>query len=259
MSSAERSSQGGVPSWLVRLEGVSKTYGEDGGDVHPVLANVSFQIERNAVTAILGRTGCGKSTLLHLIAGLLTPDGGFIEYAPQIEPRKVGILLQDSILLPWRTVQDNILLGCELDGQGAHPIRVGELLKVAGLENALHLFPYQLSGGMRRKTAIVRTLLTNPKLLLLDEPFNGIDVIAKQRIATDLIEWVEEGIRAIILVTHDLTDALKIANRILVLGGGPGEIVEDVWETSLLETGSVDRDRNSSVDRLLRALARAEG
>jgi NitT/TauT family transport system ATP-binding protein len=258
MSSPEPPPQVGVSPWLVRLDDVSKAYGEDGEAVQSVLADVSFHIERNGITAILGQTGCGKSTLLHLIAGLISQDGGSIDYNPQINLKEIGIVLQDSILLPWRTVEDNIILGRELRGEEANLIPLDGLLEVAGLRDALRLFPYQLSGGMRRKTVIVRTLLTDPVLLLLDEPFNGIDALAKQRIADHLVRWVKEGSRAIVLVTHDLVDAVKIASRVLVLGGRPARIVEDVRDALVLSGRPSDCGETSSTDRLLRALARTE-
>jgi NitT/TauT family transport system ATP-binding protein len=193
------------------------------------LANVSLRIEPGEFVAIVGSSGCGKSTLLSLISGLLRPSSGTIT----IEGRRVtapsprvGYMFQRDTLLEWRTVLQNVLLGPELLGLGkaASRQRAEQLLTAYGLGEFLHSLPGQLSGGMRQRAALARTLCTDPDILLLDEPFSALDFQTRLALSDEISEILRAAKKTVILVTHDIGEAVSTAGRVVVMSRRPGRI-----------------------------------
>ena len=217
----------------IRLDAVSRHFTID-GRVLPVLERVSFEVPAGGVVAIVGPNGSGKSTLLRLISGLLVPDeGGAISIggAPVVsaDPR-VGLVFQEPRLLPWRRAIDNVAFPLELAGVGrqARHARAQELLSLVGLEGFERALPHQLSGGMRQRLAIARALALEPAVLLLDEPFSALDSLTRERFNAELLElWARTG-KTIVLVTHSISEAIFLADTVIVLSPRPGRVVAQV-------------------------------
>lgn len=220
-----------VESIALDVEGVSHRYDVDGKDLQ-VLDNVSLTIAPGEFVALLGPSGCGKSTLLRLAAGLETATVGKVleDGRPITAPNPDRILVfQDATLFPWRTVRDNIAIGLEarrlLDTKG---YRIDEVLKLVKLEGFADFYPHQLSGGMAQRAALARALVNDPKLLLLDEPFGKLDSLTRLRMQNELLDlWKSAGFTAL-LVTHDVEEALLLADRVIVLSDRPASIVAEI-------------------------------
>lgn len=188
----------------------------------PVLRDVGFGIRRGEFVTLLGPSGCGKSTLLRLIAGLLEPTSGTIAVdgeRPAVARKskcKVGIVFQDPVLLPWRSVERNLRLPSELSGDSMTP--VDELLKLVGLDPSdAKKRPAQLSGGMRMRVSLARALVTKPELFLLDEPFAALDDILRQQLNEELLRIREQQNCTTVFVTHNVSEAVFLSQRILIL------------------------------------------
>lgn len=193
------------------------------------LSNISLEVSRGEFVAIVGSSGCGKSTLLSLISGLIKPSRGDI----YLEGRKVsapspraGYMFQKDTLLEWRTVLDNVLIGAELLGldRRAARQRAEDLLKRYGLGEFMHSLPHQLSGGMRQRAALARTLCPDPDLLLLDEPFSALDYQTRLALSDEIAAILRNEQKTIILVTHDIGEAISMADRVIVMSRRPGRI-----------------------------------
>lgn len=204
----------------LRLERVRRVF-----DELVVIKDLSLEIAAGEFLAILGPSGCGKSTLLRMIAGLVAPDGGTLESTPADSGRHTAYVFQDAHLLPWRTVLENAALPLELMGvdRDERVARARAALAEVGLGEAEARYPAQLSGGMRMRVSLARALVTQPRLLLLDEPFAALDEITRFRLDVRLRElWLERGM-TVIFVTHSITEAAFLADRAVVLtrrGGG---------------------------------------
>ena len=216
----------------INLAEVSKAYGR-GRNAVPAVEYVNLDIRHNEFVSLLGPSGCGKSTLMLMIAGLVKPSSGTIS----IEGRKVegpqrtnGIVFQDPVLLPWRTVLDNVLLPIELMGENVAAYRnhAFELLEIAEIADFTDRLPHELSGGMRQRAGICRALIQHPTLLLMDEPFSALDAMMRVELQDLLLQlWRELGL-TILFVTHDLDEALYLAQRVLVLSASPGTVADVV-------------------------------
>jgi NitT/TauT family transport system ATP-binding protein len=222
----------------VTIADVSKHFLKPNGEVYPALGPVSFDAAAGSFTAIVGPSGCGKSTLLQMVAGLSRPTAGevLIDGRPVrgINPT-VGFLFQDDALLPWRSVEENVGLGLRLRGAGKRETRerVGEWLQRVGLDGFGHHFPSQLSGGMRKRAAIAQTLIYEPSIILMDEPFAHLDAQARHIMQIDLLELCAGGGRTILFVTHDLDEAIAMADRVIVLTAGPHSRIRAVEEVGI--------------------------
>jgi NitT/TauT family transport system ATP-binding protein len=196
------------------------------------LAGISLQIRPGEFVAVIGQSGCGKSTLLSLIAGILPPTSGtvFVDGIAVSRPsRKVGYMLQQDYLFEWRTILENTLLGAEIQGEDMRKARTraSQLLTRYGLGKFLDYLPRQLSGGMRQRVALARTLCTNPDIVLLDEPFSALDSQTRIALADEIAEALRlEGTTAI-LVTHDIAEAISMADRVVVMSRRPGRFKSD--------------------------------
>lgn len=211
---------------VLSLSHVSYTYHTDTGETK-ALVDVSFNVEKGEFIAIVGPSGCGKSTLLHLIAGLLPASSGEIRINRNSDNNNsVGYMLQKDHLLEHRSILKNITLGLEIQKKDTpeNRERIMELLKLYGLYDFKDVKPSQLSGGMRQRAALIRTLALSPELLLLDEPFSALDYQTRLKVSDDIGCIIKENKITAILVTHDLSEAISVADRVLILSKRPGRI-----------------------------------
>ncbi|MDR6226449.1 ABC transporter ATP-binding protein [Desmospora profundinema] len=221
-----------MESPVIEVNEVTKHYWNMEEEVR-ALSPISFSIQSSEFVSLVGPSGCGKSTILSLVAGLLPPTSGevtlFGKKVTYPSPR-VGYMLQRDCLLDWRTVKDNINLGLELSGTLNHQTEshARHLLNELGLGHTLHQYPAQLSGGMRQRVALVRTLALQPDILLLDEPFSALDIQNKLHLEDLLVQALKGRGMTTLLVTHDLEEALALSTRILVLTGSPGRLKRTV-------------------------------
>ncbi|MFV9511091.1 ABC transporter ATP-binding protein [Tepidibacillus sp. LV47] len=212
----------------ITLEKVSKNYHTKTEEIVAV-KDISFTVNTGEFVSLVGPSGCGKSTILSMIAGLFPPSEGIIMIDDQIvegPSRKIGYMLQQDYLLKWRTIEDNIFLGLEIQGRldsitKKHALY---LLDEMGLSEYAKTYPNQLSGGMRQRVALVRTLATNPDILLLDEPFSALDYQTKLKLEDLVAKTIKKHQKTAILVTHDLGEAIAMSDRVIILGKNPGYI-----------------------------------
>ena len=213
---------------FLSVQGVSKRF-DTGDRAVSAIEDVSFDVPRGAFVSILGPSGCGKSTLFNIIAGLLSPSGGdvLLEGASIVDRAgQVGYMLQKDLLLPWRSIEDNITLGQTLRGVKRSCARAcaAPLIDRCGLRGFEKKKPHQLSGGMRQRAALLRTLLTGKEVLLLDEPFGALDAITRLQLQMTLIDFWQDMRKTILFVTHDVEEALLLSDEILVLTERPGRL-----------------------------------
>ena len=197
------------------------------------VSNVNISIRSGEVVSIIGPSGCGKSTLLNMGAGLYLPSAGEVYIGGELvtKPvRKVAFMLQKDLLMPWRTIRDNVALGLEIDGvEPAERRRVAdELLAKCHLKGFENHYPYQLSGGMRQRAALARTLAVDPQVLLLDEPFSALDAQTKMILQQDLAKMLYEKRKTALFITHDLIEGIALSDRLLVMSERPGTIIEEI-------------------------------
>ncbi len=211
---------------MLRIEKVGKQFGN--GFV--ALEDVNFQVAEGEIVGLVGTSGCGKSTLLRIIAGLDLPTSGHVSINNEqiVEPHpEIGIIFQEPRLMPWLTVQENVQFGLEGISKAEKKRLTDLILNRVGLTKFIHALPRQLSGGMAQRVAIARALVTNPSILLLDEPFSALDAFLRMKLQDHLLHIWEYGRPTMVLVTHDIEEALVLSNRVIVLRGNPGRIHQD--------------------------------
>lgn len=232
-----RSDVASVSDTIVSYRNVRKEYSD--GDV-VALNDIEFDIQEEQFVSFVGPSGCGKTTLLHLTAGILEPTTGEVTVdgvdvqSPDHEKHKLGLVFQQPILLEWRTVLKNVMLPVEillendaLSGEeSAYRDRAMDLLDLVGLEGFEEAYPQELSGGMQQRAAICRSLVYDPPVLLMDEPFGALDAFTREKLNEELLKiWDETG-KTILFVTHDLEEAVFLSDKVVVLSARPGEILE---------------------------------
>lgn len=207
---------------LLEIINLNKNYHTKSGEIKAI-DNISFDIYEEEFLCIIGSSGCGKSTLLNILANLDTASSGKILKKKEI---KIGYMLQEDALFPWLTILDNALLGLKI----RHELTddnikyTKELLKKYGLGDFLGKYPSQLSGGMRQRVALIRTLATKPDILFLDEPFSALDYVSRLSVSEDVFSIIKSEKKTVVMITHDIAEALSLANRIIVLSKRPASI-----------------------------------
>lgn len=220
----------GVP---ISIRGVSKIFGEDGDKPFRALNPVDIDIPAGQFISVVGASGCGKSTLMLMVAGLLKRSSGQIacDGKPVDKPiTNVGIAFQDHLLLEFRTAFDNVMLHSDIRGIDRETIasRARELFAQLRLEHAMHKYPRQLSGGMRQRVSLIRTLVHDPDIILMDEPFGALDALTRLQVRTDLEQlWLKRR-PTVIFITHSVEEAVGLSDRIIVMSPSPGEVVDDI-------------------------------
>lgn len=217
---------------LLEIKDVNMNYHTKNG-VTEAIKNINFNIEEGDFVSIVGPSGCGKSTLLNIISGLLEPSSGEVVYNdPDVKNNldKMGYMFQKDYLFPWLTVRENVLLGLKIKGflTVDNIERADNLLKNYDLEKFKYHKPTQLSGGMRQRVALIRTLALNPRVLLLDEPFSALDYQTRQKLTDDVYEIIKREGKTAIMVTHDIGEAIIMSKRVIVLTKRPATIKDDM-------------------------------
>lgn len=197
------------------------------------LTKISFPIKEGEFIAIVGPSGCGKSTLLHIIAGLLSPENGSITFYGNLNPDhkiNIGYMLQKDELLEWRSIYSNVILGLEIQHKLNTYTKANalQMLETYGLKQFAYARPSELSGGMRQRAALIRTLVLDPDILLLDEPFSALDYQTRLNVCDDIGRIIRSEKKTAILVTHDLSEAVSLADRIIILTRRPATIHQTV-------------------------------
>ncbi|MEX2540748.1 MAG: ABC transporter ATP-binding protein [Trueperaceae bacterium] len=213
---------------MLRVSGLTLGYGGE-----PVLAGVDLSVATGEFASLVGPSGSGKSSVLRAITNLQKPEAGDIDLG--IDSEHLGILFQDDALLPWRTVLQNVALGLLIRGTGkaAANERADTWLQRLGLEGLSDRFPRQLSGGQRKRVALAQVLALQPRLLLMDEPFASLDAIVRRRITEDLLRWVERERLTVLMVTHDLEEALSLSDTVHLLSRGPRAHVRESYQVPI--------------------------
>lgn len=217
---------------ILKVEKLSAVFENNNGGLK-TLEDISFSIQESEFVCLLGPSGSGKTTLLRILAGLLSPTEGsvYLDDEEITEPRPgVGIVFQQANLMPWRTVYENIILPLEVkeNFKGNDFQLVHDLIKLVGLEGFEEMLPRDLSGGMAQRVAIARSLINDPDILILDEPFGALDAITREKMGEELLRIWNTNHKTVLMVTHDVSEALYLADRVLVLTDRPAKINLDL-------------------------------
>ncbi len=228
MANSDIQDNAAAQSAIMELKQIRQVYFSDAGEVEAI-RDVSLSIQPGEFVSIVGQSGCGKSTLLSVIAGLITPTAGqvMIKGVPVTGTScQTGYMLQHDTLFEWRTILDNVMLGPEIQGLDMQEagIRANDLLDQYGLAAFKDKFPQELSGGMRQRAALARTMCTQPKILLLDEPFSALDYQTRLAMSDEIGLILKKEGSTVIMVTHDISEAISMSDRIVVLSARPGRI-----------------------------------
>ena len=229
----------------IHIEGLHKTYASSRGRV-TALENVDLSIKQNEFVTLVGPSGCGKSTLLKLIGALIRPSRGKLLFdgAPLLRPtHDVGIVFQEAVLLQWRTVLDNVLLPTEILGldKAKSRARAMDLINLVGLGGFERRFPRELSGGMQQRVSLCRALIHDPSVLLMDEPFAALDAMTREELGFELMRIWDTHKKTVIFVTHNITEAILLADRVVAMTPRPGRIAR-VLEIDLARPRTIDME-----------------
>lgn len=244
---------------ILHMQEVDKTF--NGGVV--ALRRLSLDVNEGDFISLLGPSGCGKSTALRLIAGLMPPTLGRIEWEGGQSADDLGVVFQEPTLMPWATVEKNVYLPFRMRGQRFNDVKdhLHETLALVGLEAFAKSYPRELSGGMKMRVSIARALATNPRLILMDEPFAALDEMTRQKLNDDLLALKAKTGATVVFVTHSVFESVFLSDRILVMAARPGRIIEEItvdapyprgleWRTST-RYGEVARQTSDSLNSAL--------
>ena len=222
---------GGEP--FIRLEGVRKVFRVRRQEILAV-SDATFDVNEGELVSVVGPSGCGKTTLLKIIAGLYPHDGGTLRIGSAdsgFDPaRDIGMVFQQPLLLKWRRVLENVLLPAEILGlpMGEARERAQDLIEMVGLAGHEQKYPYELSGGMQQRAAIARSLVHDPRLILMDEPFGALDALTRERMNLELLRIWEQSRKTILFVTHGIAEAVFLGTRVVVLTAGPARMADRI-------------------------------
>jgi ABC-type nitrate/sulfonate/bicarbonate transport system ATPase subunit len=214
----------------LEIDALSVAFRTDGGGTFEAIRHLRLAVGDGEFVSILGRSGCGKSTLFNAVAGLIEPSAGTVRCDGKVingQPGHAGYMMQRDHLFPWRTVRDNVVLGLDVTGEDKRDSRkrAAALFPRFGLAGFENYYPTALSGGMRQRAALMRTMLLERDLLLLDEPFGALDAITRAEMQAWLLEIWEEFRRTVLFITHDVEEAVFLSDRVVVMGGPPGLVL----------------------------------
>jgi len=225
----------------ILFDSVNKAYGEGDSKV-TACKNLDFSIGSEEFVSVVGPSGCGKSTLLHMTSSLLEPSEGNV-YINGIDARSskfersdIGLVFQEPVLLDWRTVKQNIMLPVKILGKNGnldhnetfYQERAQELIEKVGLTEFTDSYPKELSGGMQQRVAICRSLIYNPSILLMDEPFGALDAFTRNKLNSEILDIWKETNKSVLFVTHNLEEAVFLSDRVIVLSSRPGQVIDDI-------------------------------
>ena len=214
---------------FIELRDIGKTFETKSGDVEAI-GQINLSVRQNQFIAIVGPSGCGKSTLLKIVAGLVAPSSGLVRIYDDNERPLLGMVFQHPALLPWRTVLANILLPTEIVGQPREEAaeRARGLLQLVRLADFASKYPSELSGGMQMRAALCRALICEPSLLLMDEPFGALDAMTREDLSLELLRIWQRKPKTVLFVTHSISEAILLADQVVVISSRPGHVVETV-------------------------------
>ena len=233
---------------LLKISDISMNYHSVKGET-PALKNINFEVQDGEFISISGPSGCGKSTLLNIMSGLLEPSKGNVLYKGEDIKRnldKIGYMFQKDHLFEWYTVWENVILGLKIKKQltNESKARVNELLDAYGLLRFKNHYPSELSGGMRQRVALIRTLALNPEILFLDEPFSALDYQSRLLVCDDVYKIIKTEKKTAIMVTHDIAEAISLSDRIIVLSKRPCS-VKNIYEIKLTNKSDPIKNRQA--------------
>ncbi|WP_259444721.1 ABC transporter ATP-binding protein [Neotabrizicola shimadae] len=248
---------------ILQMQEVGKSFN---GKV-AALRGMSLSVNEGDFISLLGPSGCGKSTALRLIAGLMRPTSGRITWEGGQSPDDLGVVFQEPTLMPWATVMDNVFLPFRLRGQSLASVRarIDEVLHLVGLDRFAGAYPRELSGGMKMRVSIARALVTNPRLILMDEPFAALDEITRQKLNNDLLGLKAATGCTVIFVTHSVFESVFLSDRILVMAPRPGRVVSEFTvdtpyprDTSFRTSAEYGAIARATSDALMAAMGNTE-
>lgn len=227
---------------ILKVKNLSKKYHTKSGEIK-ALDNISFEVEKEEFLCIVGSSGCGKSTLLNILAGLEAKTDGYII---KKEGLKIGYMLQEDALFPWLNILDNACLGLEIQHlKTKENIKyVENLLDKYGLKDFKNKYPRELSGGMRQRVALIRTLALKPDILMLDEPFSALDYVSRLSVSEDVANIIKKEKKTVIMITHDIAEAVSLADRVMVLSKRPAKI-KNIYTINLSNKGTPMENRKA--------------
>jgi NitT/TauT family transport system ATP-binding protein len=222
----------------ISLKGVTQTFHARGKPPYTAVRDISFQVGTGSFLSVVGPSGCGKSTLLNAIAGLMTPDEGTVEiFGTPLTGlnRRSAYMFQQDALLPWKSVLENVMMGLTFRNIAARIAeeRARAWIHRVGLEGFADAFPYQLSGGMRKRAAMAQCWIVEPDILLMDEPFSALDIHTRQRMESELLQLWSETRQTVVFVTHDLEEAIALSDEVAVLSAGPASHLVGMYPVDL--------------------------